>query len=63
VTLYYLEDRSVQDVAVALDLNVTTVKTHLSRARAALREAWLRRRRTHELPRFRSLARCRRHAG
>jgi RNA polymerase sigma-70 factor (ECF subfamily) len=43
VTLYYLEDRSVQDVAFALDLNVNTVKTHLSRARAALREAWLRR--------------------
>lgn len=42
VSLYYLEDRSVQDVARALDLNANTVKTHLARARAALRAAWLR---------------------
>ena len=42
VTLYYYEDRSVDEVAKALALPTGTVKTHLSRARAALREAWLR---------------------
>jgi RNA polymerase sigma-70 factor (ECF subfamily) len=42
VTLFYREDRSVEDVARALDLPENTVKTHLSRARALLREAWLR---------------------
>jgi RNA polymerase sigma-70 factor (ECF subfamily) len=41
VTLYYYEDRSVEHVATALGLPENTVKTHLSRARAALREAWL----------------------
>ena len=43
VALYYLEDRSVGQVARALDLPENTVKTHLSRARAALRAAWLER--------------------
>jgi len=42
VTLYYYEDRSVSDVAAALDMPEGTVKTHLFRARAALREGWLR---------------------
>ena len=42
VTLYYYEDRSVEQVASILGLPENTVKTHLSRARAALREAWLR---------------------
>ena len=37
VTLFYYEDRSVTEVARALDLPEGTVKTHLSRARAALR--------------------------
>jgi len=41
VTLYYLEDRSVEEVAKTLELPENTVKTHLSRARAALRSAWL----------------------
>ena len=37
VTLFYYEDRSVEDVAQILSMPVNTVKTHLSRARAALR--------------------------
>jgi RNA polymerase sigma-70 factor (ECF subfamily) len=41
VTLYYLEDRSVEQVAATLAMPENTVKTHLSRARAALRAAWL----------------------
>lgn len=41
VTLYYYEERSVDDVATALGMPTGTVKTHLSRARATLREAWL----------------------
>ena len=42
VTLYYYEDRSVEQVAAILGMPENTVKTHLSRARAALREAWRR---------------------
>jgi RNA polymerase sigma-70 factor (ECF subfamily) len=42
VTLFYYEDRSVQEVARILAMPENTVKTHLSRARAALREAWRR---------------------
>lgn len=42
VTLYYYEDRSVEQVAAILGMPENTVKTHLSRARAALREAWAR---------------------
>jgi RNA polymerase sigma-70 factor, ECF subfamily len=41
VTLYYLEDRAVEQVAMMLGVPEGTVKTHLSRARAALRKAWL----------------------
>lgn len=40
VTLYYLQDRSVEEVARTLRMPGNTVKTHLSRARAALRAAW-----------------------
>ncbi|HEU4724788.1 MAG TPA: sigma-70 family RNA polymerase sigma factor [Candidatus Eisenbacteria bacterium] len=40
VTLYYYEDRSVSDVAAALGIPEGTVKTHLFRARAALRAGW-----------------------
>jgi RNA polymerase sigma-70 factor (ECF subfamily) len=40
VTLYYLADRSVEDVAATLGLPSNTVKTHLSRARATMRERW-----------------------
>jgi RNA polymerase sigma-70 factor (ECF subfamily) len=39
VVLYYYEDRSVADVAVALGAPEGTVKTLLSRARATLRDA------------------------
>jgi len=42
VALYYLEDRSVAEVAKTLRMPENTVKTHLSRARASLRAAWLR---------------------
>jgi RNA polymerase sigma-70 factor (ECF subfamily) len=42
VTLFYWEDRPVEEIAGMLDMPENTVKTHLSRARAALREAWLR---------------------
>jgi RNA polymerase sigma-70 factor (ECF subfamily) len=41
VTLFYYEDRSVEEVARVLELPENTIKTHLSRARAALRAAWL----------------------
>jgi len=37
VTLFYYEDLSVADVARTLEMPEGTVKTHLSRARAALR--------------------------
>ncbi len=40
VTLFYYEDRSVADVALSLGLPEGTVKTHLHRARAALRRGW-----------------------
>lgn len=39
VTTYYYEDRSVEEVGQVLELPVNTVKTHLHRARAALRAA------------------------
>lgn len=43
VTLYYLQDRSVEQVAETLGMSENTVKTHLNRARAALRTAWVER--------------------
>lgn len=42
VTLHYWQDLPVAEIATTLNMPVNTVKTHLSRARAALREAWLR---------------------
>ncbi len=41
VVLYYFGDRSVRDIAIALDLPENTVKTHLHRARASMRQTWL----------------------
>jgi len=41
VTLFYWEDTPIDDIATILGMPENTVKTHLSRARAALREAWL----------------------
>jgi RNA polymerase sigma-70 factor (ECF subfamily) len=38
VTLFYYEDMALKDVARALEMPEGTVKTHLSRARAVLRE-------------------------
>ena len=40
VTLFYYEGRSVEQVAMILGMPENTVKTHLLRARAALRSAW-----------------------
>src|SRR5262245_33584698 len=42
VTLFYFEEHSVDDVARTLGMPTGTVKTHLSRARTALRAAWQR---------------------
>ena len=42
VTLHYWDDLPVTEVAAALSMPENTVKTHLSRARRALREEWLR---------------------
>ena len=44
VTMFYYEGRSVEQVAAILNMPENTVKTHLLRARAALRVSW-----THEL--------------
>lgn len=41
VTLYYWEEMQVEEIAAVMGVPENTVKTHLSRARAALREAWL----------------------
>jgi len=41
VALFYHEDRSVEEVAHTLGMPENTVKTHLHRARAAMRAAWL----------------------
>jgi RNA polymerase sigma-70 factor (ECF subfamily) len=41
VSLFYLEDRPVEEIARTLEMPENTVKTHLSRARATLRAAWL----------------------
>lgn len=41
VSLYYLGDRSVAEVADVLSIPEGTVKTHLHRSRAALRRAWV----------------------
>jgi RNA polymerase sigma-70 factor, ECF subfamily len=46
VSLFYFEERPVAEIARILRLPEGTVKTHLSRARAALRREWLRRART-----------------
>jgi RNA polymerase sigma-70 factor (ECF subfamily) len=41
VTLYYWDDTPVDQIAATLSMPENTVKTHLSRARGALRESWL----------------------
>ena len=48
VGLFYYEEFSVDEVATLLNLPTGTVKTHLSRARAVLREAVLREQRGEE---------------
>ena len=40
VTLFYLRDRTIDEVAEILEMPSGTVKTHLHRARAELRRAW-----------------------
>lgn len=42
VTLFYLRDRSVEEIAEILDLPAGTVKTHLHRSRARMRRSWMR---------------------
>ena len=42
LALFYYEDRSVEEVARTLGIPTGTVKTHLHRARAELREGWVR---------------------
>ncbi len=42
VVLFYWHDRSVREVAEVLEMPEGTVKSHLSRARATLREAYAR---------------------
>ena len=52
IALFYFEDHPVQEIARALGMPDGTVKTHLSRARAALRLEWNRRKRlegSHEM--------------
>jgi RNA polymerase sigma-70 factor (ECF subfamily) len=44
ITLFYFEDRSVQEAAKVLGMQENTLKTHLHRARAALRTAMARER-------------------
>jgi RNA polymerase sigma-70 factor, ECF subfamily len=41
IALHYWDEQSVEEIAAALAMPENTVKTHLRRARAALREAWL----------------------
>lgn len=48
VVLFYYEGKSVNDVAHALGVPTGTVKTHLSRARAAMRTMWNRMERASE---------------
>lgn len=40
LTLFYIEDLPVREIAQILDMPVGTVKTHLHRARAAMRQIW-----------------------
>ena len=42
VSLYYSEGRSTRETASMLGMPEGTIKTHLRRARAALRELWMR---------------------
>ena len=48
VTLFYFEEQPVAEIARALHMPEGTVKTHLARARASLRQEWLRRARMEE---------------
>ncbi|MGG1677823.1 sigma-70 family RNA polymerase sigma factor [Neobacillus sp. NRS-1170] len=38
IVLYYFQDEKLEDIAGILNLNLNTVKTRLSRARAMLKE-------------------------
>jgi len=50
VTLHYLEDMSVQDIGELMEIPAGTVKSHLFRARAILRQRLLARYGAEELP-------------
>jgi len=39
IALFYVEDRSVEQIAALLECSTGTIKTHLSRARATLHSA------------------------
>ena len=43
ITLFYFEEQPVAEIARTLQMPEGTVKTHLARARASLRQEWLRR--------------------
>jgi len=45
ISLFYFEERPVAEIARTLQMPEGTVKTHLARARTALRQEWLRRER------------------
>jgi len=49
ITLYYLEERSYQEVAEILEIPMGTVKTHLHRAKECLRKSILEHYRREEL--------------
>jgi RNA polymerase sigma-70 factor (ECF subfamily) len=42
ISLFYFEERPVAEIARTLEMPEGTVKTHLARARATLRQKWLR---------------------
>lgn len=50
LALHYFEDRPVSEIAGLLDMPEGTVKTHMSRGRAALRVAWTREERKERTP-------------
>jgi RNA polymerase sigma-70 factor (ECF subfamily) len=50
LALHYFEDRPVSEIAGLLRMPEGTVKTHMSRGRAALREAWTREERRERTP-------------
>jgi RNA polymerase sigma-70 factor, ECF subfamily len=50
LAFHYFDDYSVKEIAEMLQMPEGTVKTHMSRGRAALRQAWTRAERTEPTP-------------